>query len=81
MSVQQIKEDLKIEYPTVQRGSDETGYEQITGKDYDDLINQWAKAIYAKELQAKAEAEKVSAKEALLARLGITADEAKLLLA
>jgi hypothetical protein len=80
MTLAKIKSDLKAKHPTLKTGSEETGYQELIGADYDAVIDQWAEAAYAQELNAKAEAEKVAAKEALLGRLGITSDEAKLLL-
>lgn len=80
MTLEQIKADLIKKYPTLKTGSDEIGYEDLTGADYDAVIDEWAEAAYARELNAQADAEKAAAKEALLDRLGITADEAKLLL-
>ena len=80
MTLEQITADLKVKNPTLKSGSEEIGYEELTGADYEAVINDWAQAAYAKELQAQAEAAKISAKAALLDRLGITADEAALLL-
>ena len=68
---------FKAQYPTLQIGSDETGYTQLNTEDYEAKISEWADNELAAEAElAKAEADK----QALLAKLGITADEAKLLL-
>ena len=68
---------FKSQYPTLQVGSEEAGYTQLNAKDYEAKIAEWAdNELAAEEELAKAEADK----EALLAKLGITADEAKLLL-
>jgi hypothetical protein len=72
---------LKKEFPTLQLGDDEKGYTQLSDEEYEATIAEWADARLAKlakqaELEARAQA-----KAALLDRLGITADEAKLLLA
>jgi len=77
---EQIIAELKLENPTLQRGSDETGYEEITGAEYDEVINSWADAAYAKELEARQAAEAAAKRQALLDKLGITEDEARLLL-
>lgn len=75
---------LKLEYPTIRRGSDETGYTEFTPEEYEATIEQWADLEIAKaqaeadEIAAKAEAE--AKRQVLLNRLGITADEARLLL-
>jgi len=72
--------ELKIQYPTLKSGSDETGYTDFSAADYEATISGWADNELATEL----EAEKVKADEllktALLAKLGISEDEAKLLL-
>ena len=68
---------LKAEYPTLKTGSDETGYTDLSLADYEAKIAEWADNELAAEAElANAEADK----EALIAKLGITADEAKLLL-
>ncbi len=80
MTVETIKAKLKKENPTLQQGSEETGYAEITGADYDAIIEQWAAAAYAQELKAQEAAAQAEAKSALLERLGISESEAKLLL-
>ena len=68
---------LKAQYPTLKTGSDEAGYTELNAKEYETKIAEWAD----NELAAEAELAKAKAdKEALLSKLGITADEAKLLL-
>lgn len=76
----QMIQIIKAENPTLQIGSDETGYTQLSPEQYEAQIAEWADARLAK-LAQKAEAEaKAQAKAELLERLGITEDEAKLLL-
>lgn len=71
---------LKIEHPTLRSGSDETGYTELTPTEYEATLSGWADARLSREAK-EAEAERAAtAKAALLAKLGITADEAKLLL-
>ena len=71
---------LKTKYPTLKTGSDETGYIELSAADYEATISQWADNQLAQEAKT-AEAEQAATdKAALLAKLGITADEAKLLL-
>ncbi|NBW15625.1 MAG: hypothetical protein EBR82_47330 [Caulobacteraceae bacterium] len=68
---------LKAQYPTLRVGSDEAGYTELNAEDYEATIAEWADNQLATEAAlAKAEADK----KALLAKLGITDDEAKLLL-
>ena len=71
---------LKTEYPTLQMGDDDQGYTDLSPSDYEAQISQWADARLAKEAKAaQAEADAVLKAE-LLTKLGITNDEAKLLL-
>jgi hypothetical protein len=79
-TLNEVIEIIKAENPTIKIGDDDKGYTQLNAADYDAQILEWANARFAK-LQKAAELEKAEAdKAALLAKLGITADEAKLLL-
>jgi len=72
---------LKAEFPTLQVGDEDNGYTELSAEDYEATISEWTDVRLAKEtiaLEAQAQAQ---AKAELLERLGITADEAKLLLA
>ena len=75
---------LKLEYLTLRSGSDESGYEDLSPTDYEATIEAWANNQLADEAKAAADEAAASKaatdKAALLAKLGITADEAKLLL-
>jgi hypothetical protein len=76
----QMIDSLKAEFPTLQIGDDKAGYTQLSANEYDAVIADWANVRLAKE-QLKAEAEaKEAARQEILDRLGLTADEAKLLL-
>ena len=76
----QITAELKEQYPTLKIGNDEDGYTELNAKDYAAKIAEWAEAELA-VLQEQANADAASlAKASLLERLGITADEAALLL-
>jgi len=82
MRLDEIKQELLTANPTLKRGSDETGYEDITGEEYQATIQSWAEAAYAKELkaqEAESQAAKKTAAEAKLAALGLTADDLKAL--
>jgi len=71
--------ELKIQYPTLTKGVNDQVIE-MSANEYESTIAKWAE--YELE-EASAQAIKVQAeadKAALLAKLGITADEAKLLL-
>ena len=75
---------LKLEYPTLKSGSDESGYIDLSPTDYEATIEAWANNQLAEEAKAAADetaaSKAATEKAALLAKLGITADEAKLLL-
>ena len=74
-------EIIKAENPTLRLGDDESGYTELSADEYEAKIAEWADARLAKEAKvAEAEA-KATQKAALLERLGISEDEARLLLA
>lgn len=73
----EIIQQLKALYPTLKIGDEDTGYTDLSSAEYDAQIEQWAENEY---LDATAKAKAAADKAALLAKLGITADEAKLLL-
>ena len=73
----EIIQELKAQYATLRSGNDEQGYEDLSPSDYEATIEGWASNQFA-ELNAIAQA--ATDKAALLTKLGITADEAKLLL-
>ena len=83
MKLEDYISQLKKEFPTLQRGEDEAII-TLSDSEYNEKIAEWANNLLledeektAKEAAAlQAEADKA----ALLAKLGITADEAKLLL-
>ena len=71
---------IKAENPTLQVGDDEQGYTQLSAADYEAQIEAWADGRLAKKAKATQTEADAIAKAALLTKLGITADEAKLLL-
>jgi len=76
----EIIAELKAEYPTLKTGDDERGYLEMDSVEYETTIETWASNLYADVLADEAKAKAATDKEALLARLGITEEEAKLLL-
>ncbi len=72
----EIIKQLKAKNPKVYENINNVQTE-IIGDDYDALIASWADFEIAKIAKEKAESE---AKQAILDRLGLTADEVKLLL-
>lgn len=81
MTLNKLIKEIKLENPSLKSGSEETGYTELNQDEYDAIVLEWANNRLAK-LQKKLEAEaQATAKAALLDRLGITEDEAKLLLA
>jgi len=78
-----ITQELKAAYPTLTKGNNDDVI-TLESDEYESVIAEWAKdklAAQDKEaLDAAAAIQNEADKEALLAKLGITADEAKLLL-
>jgi hypothetical protein len=72
---------LKKEYPVLKVGNDDDGYVELQGDDYAAQIEQWADGLLEQQNHEAALQAAADAKAALLAKLGITADEAALLLA
>jgi|688.fasta_scaffold634361_2 hypothetical protein len=83
MKLEDYISQLKKDYPTLERGEDDAVI-TLSDSEYNQKITEWANNLLLEEeeksakkaaaLQAEAD------KAALLAKLGITADEAKLLL-
>ena len=71
---------IKAENPTLQIGDDEQGYTQLNAAEYEARVLEWADSRLADLEQIAAIQQAEADKAALLAKLGITADEAKLLL-
>jgi len=80
MTKNEMIEIIKAENPTIRIGDDEAGYIDLKGSDYDAQIEQWANARLEILAKKELEIQQAEAKAALLDRLGITADEAALLL-
>lgn len=76
----EIIAELKAEHPTLKEGSEESGYTQLTDEEYENTIERWANNLVAQQDMEAANQKSEADKAALLAKLGITADEAKLLL-
>ena len=76
----QIIKELKSEHPTLRIGDDEQGYTDMIAEDYDAVINGWADNLIAEQEEVSKIESDAKAKETLLTKLGITSDEAKLLL-
>lgn len=71
---------LKAEYPTLKTGNDNDGYVDLDAKEYQAKISEWADVALAEEAALAELAKAETAKAAILAKIGITADEAALLL-
>ena len=77
----QMIEIIKLENPDgLQVGDEINGYIKLNQKEAETVFEQWAEARIAKELRKAEIAAKEAARQAILDRLGLTADEAKLLL-
>ena len=80
MTKNQIIEKFKKDYPVLTIGNDEDGYRNMTDSEYNDMIGKWADSELEVQAEAKVKSDKDLARSALLTKLGITADEAALLL-
>ena len=69
---------FKKDYPTLHIGNDDDGYRDMTKAEYDAMIEQWAENTLADNAEQE---NKAAAKQAILDKLGITAEEAAALLA
>jgi hypothetical protein len=86
MTKEEMIEIIKAENPSLKTGNDNDGYVEITGQDYDAIIEEWAinrleiLAKLAAEEAQQAEAEsKREAALAKLAALGLESDDLKAL--
>jgi hypothetical protein len=71
---------LKSEFPTLRTGSDETGYTEMGAAEYELQIGLWADNRLAQEAEILAIKEAETQKAAILAKIGITADELRIAL-
>ena len=77
---QEIIEIIKAENPTLKVGNDDAGYTELSAAEYEAQIAEWADARLIKEAKAAEVEAKATAKAALLTQLGITEEQARLLL-
>lgn len=80
MTKDEIIARLKTEFPTLTKSFDGVDF-PMSSDEYDTQIELWADIEIEKAAEVEAEALKATEKQAILDRLGITADEAKLILA
>jgi hypothetical protein len=76
---QEIISALKAEYPEIRTGGGDV-YETLSPTDYEKAISDWADVQLEAEVKAEQVLANAEARTALLTRLGITAEEAALLL-
>jgi len=84
MTREEIIADLREKNPVMKSGNDTDGYVEYSPAEYEAQIDEWADWVEA-DIKAKEDAQKTAAKAAtdkaaLLAKLGITEEEARLLL-
>ncbi len=78
MTLQEIIAELKEANPTLQTGSNESGYVQLSETEYEATILEWAQNRVAKLEKLAAEEAKVEAAASAVAKLeaiGLTAEE------
>lgn len=71
---------LKTEFPILRVGDEDNGYTELSVEDYEATIAEWADVRLTIEAQALEAETKAAAKATLLEKLGISEDEARLLL-
>jgi hypothetical protein len=77
---QEIITELKLEFPTLRVGNDDDGYTDLSAEEYEATIAQWADGKLERIARETEAATKATQRQALLAQLGITEEQAKLLL-
>jgi hypothetical protein len=77
---QEIITELKLEFPTLRIGDDDNGYTDLSAEEYEVTISQWADGRLERIAREAEVVTKATQRQALLERLGITEDEARLLL-
>lgn len=73
-------EIIKAENPTLRVGNDDDSYTELSKADYDKTILEWANNRFNKIKREQANIDAKATAVDKLAKLGITEDEAKLLL-
>lgn len=79
-TLNEVIAELKAENPSLRSGNEEDGYTDLTSAEYEATILEWANNIMAKLEAETLTNEKEAEKEALFTKLGITPEEAKLIL-
>jgi hypothetical protein len=77
---EQFIAEYKIEFPAIKVGSEELGYTFLENEEYEATINVWADDAFLKQEREASAAQSIADKAALLSKLGITEEEARLLL-
>lgn len=72
-----VIKQLKKDNPTIRSGDDDAGYTEFSAEEYAATIEMWADNVMAEQAAMEQAA---TEKAALLDKLGISSDEAKLLL-
>jgi hypothetical protein len=77
---EQFIAEYKTQFPTIKVGSEQLGYTFLEGQEYETTIDGWADDALLKQEAEASVARAATDKAALLNKLGITAEEAQLLL-
>ena len=75
---QEMIDLLKIEFPTLQVGDEDSGYTELSVEDYETTIAEWADVRLVKEAQAlevEAKAVAKASAQAKLEALGLTVED------
>ncbi len=73
-------EELKSQQPTLVKGDEQTGYEEMSPEEYDELILSAANDLWRNHEKEQERLQKIEQKAAILERLGMTPEELDALL-
>lgn len=79
MRLDELKKEIKAANPTLRRGSEEDGYVEIIGDEYEAIIDSRAQAAYDAELKIEEDKAKREEAEKKLAILGLTVEDLRVL--
>jgi hypothetical protein len=81
ITIETFIEELKAQHPTLTKGDDATGYEEMSPEEYDELILSAANDLWRNHQKEQERLQKIEQKTAVLERLGLTPEELDALIA
>lgn len=80
ITLETIIEELKEQQPTLMKGDEQTGYEEMSSEEYEELILSAANDLWRNHQKEQENVQKLQQKTAILERLGMTPEELDVLL-